>query len=165
VTQSDPIPNPQYLTAEAVANWFINQSIEANQPFGLIKLQRLLFFAHGWCLALYGLPLLRDQVEAGDYAPVFPSIQKFGEVYGSNPVSSFLKISGSQSLPAVSENDPRIPLLQKIWEVYGKCTDVHLCRIATEKEGPWDTTRKLNPGRTGTNIPDTLLESHFKSLL
>ena len=58
----------------AIANEFIRRSLAAPEiELTQMKLQKLVYFAHGWNLvASDGDPLVEDEVQAWDYGPVFP---------------------------------------------------------------------------------------------
>jgi len=161
-SKSDYAMTNAYLSTEAVANWFIKKVRENGHSITVMKLQRLVYYAHGWCLALYKTALVKDQVEAWAFGPVFPRIYHLAKQYGSQPITS--PLSDSFTKPSlVAGDDPRVPLLEKIWEVYGRYTDSQLSRMANKPDGPWHRTMQLNPGRRGTNIPDSELINHFSS--
>jgi uncharacterized phage-associated protein len=148
------------LTTEAVANWFILKAKENGESITAMKLQKLIYYAHGWCLALYKRPLVEDKVQAWTYGPVFPHVYHLAKAYGSDPIDSLLY--GYFPPPSVvQDSDPRIPLLEKIWDVFGKYSASQLSRMTHELGGPWDKTIKLNPGRRGTTIPEDLLIEYF----
>jgi uncharacterized phage-associated protein len=151
------------LSTEAVANWFIKKAQEGGDSITAMKLQKLIYYAHGWCLGLYDAALVEDQVEAWTYGPVFPHVYHLAKQYGSQPITSLL--SNSFAEPAfVAEGDPRIPLLEKIWEIYSKYTALELSDMTHEPDGPWQKTIQRNPGRRGTDIPDEELRHYFQSL-
>ncbi len=151
------------LSTEAVANWFILKSKEQAESMTAMKLQKLIYYAHGWCLALYNEPLVEDQVEAWTYGPVFPKVYHLAKYYGSEPITSPLNeiFSDPSFIPG---SDPRIPLLEKIWEVYGGYSASQLSRMTHEVGAPWDKTIKDNPGRRGTDIPDKVLQEYFSQV-
>jgi uncharacterized phage-associated protein len=151
------------LSSESVANWFIERAHKAGDNITAMKLQKLLFYAHGWCLGLYGWPLVADQVEAWTYGPVFPRIYHLAKSYGSHPITSQLYDYFSE-LSQVPAGDPRVHLLEKIWELYGEYTAAQLSHMTHEPSGPWARIRRDNPGRKGTDIPDSLLREYFGRL-
>ena len=120
-----------YLSSLAVANWFLAKNLNST----VMRLQRLTYFSHCWCLTLYDKPLTDEFAIAYPYGPVFPTIYNAALNYGSGPVKDYL--SEYFKSPTVSPEDPRIPLLLKIQEIYGNYTDNQLSRIATEENGPW----------------------------
>lgn len=148
------------LSPEAVANWFISRAKEQGHLLTLPKLQRLTFFSDGWCLVFYDNPLVKEQPEAWSYGPVYPSLYEIGVFYGVEPIES--PLSEPDTIPLlVPQDDPRIPLLQRIWDVYGKYSAAELSRIANEPDGPWDLTRRANPGRDKPGISNDTLKSYF----
>lgn len=147
-----------YLSSLAVANWFLAK----NPNSTVMKLQRLTYFSHCWCLALYNKPLTDEFVSAFPWGPVFPSIYHCTKEYGSGLITTSLS-ELLRSPPTISEQDPRIPLLLKIQEIYGSYSDNQLSRLATEDNGPWHTTILNNSGRKNPIIDENLITSYFKS--
>ena len=127
-----------------------------------MRIQRLTYFSHCWCLALYNQPLTDEFVSAFPWGPVFPTIYNVAKEYGSGPIkfplSELLK-----SPPTLEAQDSRIPLLLRIQEIYGSYSDNQLSRLATEDNGPWHTTILNNSGRKNPNIDENLISSYFKS--
>ena len=142
-----------YLSSLAVANWFLSK----NPNSTVMRLQRFTYFSHCWCLALYDLPLTDEFAIAYPYGPVFPTIYKAALDYGSGPVEDYL------SDDFISEEDPRIPLLLKIQEIYGNYTDNQLSRIATENNSPWQVTIANHPGRKNPYINEETIKSFYRS--
>lgn len=148
----------QYLSSLSVANWFLDKKPNST----VMRLQRLTYFSHCWCLALYNQPLVDEFATAYSYGPVFLSIYNAAKEYGSDPINYPLS-ELFKSPPTVSSQDPRIPLLLKIQEIYGSYSDNQLSRIANEENGPWDTTINNHPGRKNPNINEDLITSFFRS--
>lgn len=66
-------------SAKDVAKLFIELgTIQADSDSGdgmtNLRLNKLLYFAQGYCLAKYGTPLFMDEIEAWDFGPVVPSV-------------------------------------------------------------------------------------------
>lgn len=146
----------------AAANWFITKAKESGKEITAMKLQKLIYYAHGWCFALYARPLLNEQVEAWQFGPVFPSVYRAAKAYGSSPINNLLETFFGGS-PEIPREDPRIPLLEKVWEIYGKFTAYQLSNMTHEHGTPWQLTWDECQGRRGTDISDERLESYFKS--
>lgn len=147
-----------YLSSLAVANWFLSQQPRST----VMRLQRLTYFSHCWCLAVYDLPLIDEFAIAYPYGPVFPTIYKSALNYGSDPVEDYLS-DDFKSPPIISSEDPRIPLLLKIQEIYGNYTDHQLSRIANEENGPWQVTITNHPGRKHPCIDEETIKSFYRS--
>ena len=66
----------------AVANFFIQKSIETGLEVTPMKLLKLVYIAHGWSLGLFGEPLIDEAVVAWTYGPVIPDLYKVLKDYG-----------------------------------------------------------------------------------
>lgn len=51
-------------TATSIANFFIQKGMEDRKPVDQMKIQKLVYFAHGWSLAIANKALLNEAVEA-----------------------------------------------------------------------------------------------------
>ena len=117
-----------------------------------LKLQKLLYYAQGFHLALFGKPLFSERIEAWQYGPVVPEIYRFYKQYGSN------------SLPQpdnfnIDEYDEETQeLLNEVYEVYGQYTAPTLMRF-THQEIPWKET-PLNE-----EISHNLMKAYFETQL
>jgi uncharacterized phage-associated protein len=150
--------NPETLS---VANWFINAARRDGQQITLSKLQKLVYFAYGWHLALYGKPIISEVVTMMPWGPGFQTIYSFAGEFGCEPVPSCLSLF--DGCPTLREDDPRIPLLRRIWEIYGEYHPYQLARMVNGANGPWGKTRRKYPNRTHVSIDDDLIMKAFKS--
>ncbi|MBL8233482.1 MAG: DUF4065 domain-containing protein, partial [Bryobacterales bacterium] len=74
--------------ALAVANRFLALAARDKKPIDHLKLQKLIYFAHGWYLAFTGSPLLTEHVEAWQYGPVIPTVYHQFKRFGSATITS-----------------------------------------------------------------------------
>ncbi len=162
----------------AAANFFLKTGLEKDVPLTQMKLHKLLYYAHGWHLALIEKPLLNEMVEAWEYGPVVPSIYHEFKDLGSKPISRLatdlaLGERDDEGLasfffhePSIAATDPFVPaLLKRIWEVYGKFSAAQLSRMTHAADSPWTEARKANPGIRGVDIPNDCIRSFFKERL
>ena len=62
-------------SSKAVANYFLEKSdLPAKGRLTQMKLHKLVYFAHGICLAVYNKPLIKDEIQAWQYGPVVPEL-------------------------------------------------------------------------------------------
>lgn len=61
-------------SADDVARYIIWFAHEHGSSITNLKLQKLLYYAQGWHLAIYDKPLFSDRIEAWVYGPVVPDI-------------------------------------------------------------------------------------------
>lgn len=72
----------------AVANWLLKLSWAENKPITQMKMQKMLYFAHGWHLALLDKPMMNEVVQAWQYGPVFESVYHTFKYFGANLIDS-----------------------------------------------------------------------------
>lgn len=159
----------------AIANYFIELARQHGQPLSPMKLQKLVFFAHAWWLALTGTPLIDETVEAWEYGPVIPTIYQEFKHYGKDnikePCRSFTFVGGEPiaSPPELPCPDSNVEaLLNKIWEVYSKFSAFQLSNMTHIAGTPWEkrvSEIKAKQGilPKGYDIPDDLIMEYFRS--
>lgn len=163
------------FSVQAIANYFIRQGREDQNPITHMKVQKLSYIAHGWCLALMERPLISDPVEAWEYGPVYSSLYQELKEYGRNPIQEEIKtlVFSEDSLDWTvasieKECDDEIELsetrelLDKIWEVYKPYEALQLSMMTHEEGTPWYTVNSKYPQARNRRIPNTLIETHFR---
>ncbi|WP_341837770.1 type II toxin-antitoxin system antitoxin SocA domain-containing protein [Chitinophaga pollutisoli] len=64
-------------TANQIASWFLmHLNTEAGDTISPMKLQKLIYYAQAWHLALYDKPLFEDRIEAWGHGPTVPAVYK-----------------------------------------------------------------------------------------
>jgi uncharacterized phage-associated protein len=160
-------------SAAAVANWFLTRAAQDKVPLDPMKLQKLIYFAHGWCLALTGKPLIDEHIEAWDYGPVVPSVyhefKDFGRRPIDRPMTDLASVISEGLLKDYTLHEPKIiddpdieKLLERVWEVYGKLSGVTLANMTHAPDGAWHKAyTELAQGRRGVDIPDAFIVREF----
>lgn len=134
------------------------------EPCDHLKLQKLLYFAHGFYLANYNKPLLNDFFQAWPYGPVISSLYHDFKKFNKQPITS------SQIHPKEEITPGDKQFLDQVWDLYGHADGALLSRITHEKNSPWeivamDIVKKgINTFRP-INIPDVLLYQYFSEWL
>lgn len=148
-------------SAIAVANYFVAKGAEEGRPVDPMKLQKLVYFAHGWHLAVHGEPLLDERVEAWTYGPVVPSIYHAVKRHGAAPIKRPIR----QFVQSSTVADPQVlRLLQRVWDVYGRYSAVELSRMAHDPQGAWHRTWEGAAQRgaiKSVDIPDDQIKAYF----
>ncbi|HEV7591149.1 MAG TPA: type II toxin-antitoxin system antitoxin SocA domain-containing protein [Longimicrobium sp.] len=119
------------LTATKVAKYFLSKVDEdAGDGISNLKLQKLVYFAQAYHLAMYNEPLFADQVEAWEHGPVVPDLYRHYKAYGSG------------NIPAPADFNPddydqqSAELMDEVYEVFGQYSAWKL-RNLTHQERPW----------------------------
>ena len=136
-----------------VANAFVSAGVPGLTP---MKLQKLIYFAHGWHLALTGKPLVDEPFEAWKYGPVLRTVYFEFNHYGANIVA--------QESPRGTQKLPReiVPLIDKILRRYGHYSAGTLSALTHVKDSPWSIVyAKLD----GSIIDDRIILADFKAVM
>lgn len=157
----------------AIANELIKRGIEHDSPPTQMKLQKLMYFAHGWHLALFDEPLVDELFQAWPYGPVIPSIYHEFKIFGTVGIDTF----GSELImlpdgkfswvePFIQNSAGIVtPLLDRIWKVFGKYSGGQLSEMTHANGSPWKEMHDRHGDTRNTVIPDELIKSYFKGLI
>lgn len=146
-----------------------------------MHVQKLVFFAHGWHLAIRSEPLIDEQVEAWKFGPVIPSLYQAFREYGSQPITSkyqplHLNTDGGKwrfvwlDPPSVDGSSEAATftrgLLDKIWDIYGKYSAIQLSNMTHQPGTPWQVTVEKYGGSPPkhTDIPQEVIRTYFTNL-
>jgi uncharacterized phage-associated protein len=162
--------------AAAIANEFIKLARESHRPLSPMKLQKLVYFAHGWYLAFTGEPLINEPVEAWQFGPVIPSLYHTLKNYGSKEIADPLTddvfhLFADDEVHEYSIDDGYNPeenalakeIIKRIWEVYGGLSAVQLSNLTHDQDAPWAVT----PGKDKkhTIIEQETIKNYFLRML
>ena len=129
--------------AIAIAYEFVRRGIRDNKPVTQMKLQKLVYFAHGVHLAEFGEPLINEKFQAWEYGPVVPEIYAAYKIYGSDLIIDtgnlfwFLSASQKEILNATSLTKEAKQSIDITWDIL-KDIDAITLSAWTHREGsPW----------------------------
>lgn len=119
-----------------VANYFLTlQDENAGDSITNMKLQKLLYYAQGFSLAIAGKPLFNEDFEAWMYGPVIPAVYRKYSSFYNNP----LPMPTDFQLDKFTTEEQS--LLNEVYRLYGQFSAWRL-RDMTHEEPPWrDTPR------------------------
>ena len=143
--------------ARAVANEVISRAIAADRPVSSLKLTKLVYFCHAWMLALYDEPMLDEPVQAWLYGPVIPGVYDSVSRYGRMEI-----VSPINKAPKEAFSDAEKSIINQVWDIYGKRSDLQLSSIAHRDGTPWHQI--WNAKGAFATIPDDLIRSHYKAI-
>lgn len=150
-------------SAFAVANYFLEKS----KSIDPLKLQKLIYYAHGWHLAHGDCPLIDESIEAWPYGPVIVSVYEEFKNNGYNPIKEkALKWDRTQmcfiapELPKEDNFAKRV--CDVVWVAYGDMSGIQLSNATHAPGTPW---RKIWDGNDRRVIPDDLIKEFFKQKL
>lgn len=160
--------------AEAIANYFLGLAERNEKSITPMKIQKLVYFAHGWHWAIKNEPLVDEDIQAWRFGPVIYSLYREFKEFGDqaitrrainmrvNPENNELE----KHEPEIDRKDNLNELLEKIWEVYGEYSAAQLSNMTHEKGSPWDQVVSKCGGSVpmGIDIPDEIIKDYFCKL-
>ena len=142
------------LSCYDAAKYFLAQASEdAGDLISNLKLQKLVYYAQGFHLALYDEPLFPEAIEAWTHGPVVPDLYRHYKKYGAGaiPCPEYINFS--------IYDDETKSMLDEVYCVFGQFAAWKL-RNMTQAEYPW----KLAAQNCGT-ITHQSMQKYFKTQL
>lgn len=123
------------LSCFDVADYFLSLTDEeAGDLISNLKLQKLVYYAQGFNLALYGKPLFNETIEAWEHGPVVPELYHKYKEYGSCTIPTPKDIDFDKFDKKTRE------LLDEVYEVYGQYSAWKL-RNLSHNEPPYEDAK------------------------
>lgn len=125
-----------------------------------MQLQKLVYIAHGYCLAALGRPLISEQVTAWKYGPVIPTIYQ-----------EFKRFGGSVIAPSIHHcyqllNADEEQLLDSVVQAYGALSGVQLSELTHRPGSPWfKVWNSDGHNRDNAVIPNFVIKEQYERLL
>lgn len=149
-----------------IADVFLELAERDYERLTPMKVQKLVYFAHGWTLALADRPLINEQVEAWRFGPVVPSLYHVLKYYGAEAIPTGTRLSAQAIF---GEGEP-LPvdgfdrkLVEKVWSVYGRFNAVELSEMTHATGSPWHVIwNNGGKNKKGTDIPDAEIQKFFR---
>ncbi|MCY4292405.1 MAG: DUF4065 domain-containing protein [Roseovarius sp.] len=121
-----------------------------------MKLLKLVYMAHGWCLAILDRPLIMDRIEAWDYGPVIPAVYHAFRWEGTHNLSEF-PMEEREFEPDISK------LLENVCDICKSKSAIQLPNLSHVEGGPRDKAYGL--GHRFKGIGDDMIKEHYKARL
>lgn len=157
----------------AVANSFLDIAKSAGEPVDPMKIQKLVYFSHGWHLGYGKGALSAENAQAWRWGPVFPFLYHEVKRWGSGPIMNPVRTFDGRDGDKFRWDVPKIPpedafaqmLVRRVWEVYGRMSGLALSQLTHEPDGPWHETWVRYPGVRNLEIPNLLIRKYFAQKL
>ena len=145
----------QGMKAYDVAKYFLTLQEDDARDISNLKLQKLLYYAQGYHLALFARPLFDDRIEAWIHGPVVPAIYFQYKNHGGEPIPP------PDDFDSALHDCETIEFLDEVYGAVGQFTAWKL-REMTHAEPPWKEA--FNPGDPG-DISHDAMRSYFSTLV
>ncbi len=118
---------------KAVANEFLRRE---DGPVNQMRLQKLVYIAHGWNLAVNGEPLTNVDPSAWDNGPVYRTIWDHIRQLGYNASNRLLGSARDDPYEAdLTEREQDV--IDHVWNRYSSYTGGDLSKMTHEEGTPW----------------------------
>lgn len=139
----------------AVANCFLSIAKAEGSSITNLRLQKLIYFAHGIYLATTGAPLVNEPFQAWTYGPVLPSLYALLRVFGNKPISYDIVYNGED----VERNSQAYVIIKMAWDRLKVYTTAQLVEVSHRMGSPWHNA--IAKGGRFTEISNDDLRTYF----
>jgi uncharacterized phage-associated protein len=137
------------ITANTVVEYFLALANEIEEPITNMKLNKLVYYAQAWHLAIFDTPFFKDEIEAWVHGPVVRSVYDTYSQFKWMPIN--IETQPSEKIRQQFSPDQQ-DILDDIVEIYFPDTAYSLEQL-THSEDPWIFARMgLAPYETSTNV-------------
>lgn len=152
-----------------------NAILDIAEGFGFklsnLALNKILFFAHGWHLAVLDRPLVDSVFEAWQFGPVHPQIYRQLKGFGNKAIPKGRRLTSIDLETGIDRpvkanlDKEEYEFCSKLLKFYGKYSASKLVEISHESGAPWDQVwekagRSASPGMT---IPDEITKAYYQA--
>ncbi|CAG9932193.1 Panacea domain-containing protein [Candidatus Nitrotoga arctica] len=114
-----------------VADYFLaQQDTESGDTISNLKLQKLVYYAQGFHLAIFDAPLFNEPIAAWTHGPVIPELYQKFKIYGSGAIPC------SADIDLTRFDEETKAFLDEIYSVFNQYSGWTL-RNMTHEELPW----------------------------
>ena len=121
--------------ATAIANEFLRRRGTDTWPAQML-IQKLVYIAHGWALAITGKPLVAESPEAWDNGPVFRSIWDHIRDFGYRGEHCTLTEPDTKIEIRDSLTPEQTAIIDHVWRKYGGSSGIDLSKMTHEPGTP-----------------------------
>lgn len=154
------------MLVHAVADYIVLKGTgDPKNPVTPLNLEKLLYYAQGWHLALRDEPLFDEEIEAWRFGPVVPAIYRRFRFFGNKPIEASAITNPEALLSPAS-----MSIIDQVLEHYGRFTSSELVGM-THRESPWKDTWGNKPSDdeghdviNTSQIRDFFLQAHQDAL-
>lgn len=146
--------------AKLIAYAFVKRGIDEGRPVTQMKLQKMVFFAHGVHLAAFYTPLVQEDFEAWQFGPVVPSIYQEYKSFGSQPIKTTVEYPNSEKV-YLDENAKAA--IDYTWNATKNLSASTLSAWTHMKGSPW--YEYYVPNVWSVQIDNSTIQKYFQQLL
>jgi uncharacterized phage-associated protein len=146
--------------ATSVANTFLDLAQAEGRELTNMKVQKLVFIAHGIYMGLNGedRPLIKEHVKAWKWGPVIEELYEGLKEYGAFTCGK-VKDENGEEIAGIPEDAKEYDFVKTIWKLYKDFTAFALSRLTHMKDTPWDIVWRAAPWGY---IPNGIIATYYE---
>lgn len=154
--------------AREIANFFLDYAEEKDSSLTVMSLLKLIYFAHGWHLAQYEKPLVKNKFEAWKHGPVVRVVYECFSDSGKSPIKKRAKkfdpVKAEYFYAEYNLNVEERALLQHVFEAYSYFHAFELSDMTHAADSPWYKIWNTEDSSScpGMQISDNSIKEHFQ---
>lgn len=154
--------------SRVAANALLKAAWSSGCEVSNLKLQKLLYFAHGLMLTRSGRPLVNREFEAWSYGPVERVAYEAFSSWGRNPIESFAKgtnpVTGQTHEIGDEIGTKSLEVVNDVVGRFGGMTAGQLVKLSHASGAPWDIVIRdsVESANIGLTIPNGVIRSAFR---
>ena len=160
-----PESSSALYTPSHVANFFLDCAKEEGKDLTMLKLQKLVYFAYGWTLAVLGQELFNTTehpIRRYRYGPVLESLYHEFKFLGNSPIDFYSSglddpNDGFKTLHIAKSDEKVRRVLARVWRLYRSLSGKDLILLTHQTGAPWDKANRT--GASALNKAD--VKKHF----
>lgn len=156
---------------EAVANKFLE--LADNTGLTQLQIQKLVYIAHGWTLALCHEPLTNELPQAWSRGPVYAGLRTRIARFGADRVTDYIRQNDNNPAVFVFSGDRgevfsanftknEESIISQVWDNYRGFSGFQLSMLTHKAGTAWHKT--YSEFERNKPIPDVLTKDHYLSL-
>ncbi len=147
-----------------IANEFIRRGLHEGRAFDQMQLQKLVYIAHGWCLAFSEQPLTGDRPEAWEFGPVYRRLADALQAYGTEHVAHAIPAANTRVSPAdfarADLDSFEMDVILMVYEDYSAFSAGRLSALTQSAGSPWEQVYANGYGKL-RDVPHQLIRDQF----
>jgi uncharacterized phage-associated protein len=154
--------------ARKISNFLIARSHTHSFELTNLRLNKLLYFIHGWALTSRREGLIRNHFVAWEHGPVirpvYDAFKTYGDAKITEPARYLDYISGKNKVVPYDDIPPAdTETIMRVFSNYDRYSTGKLVEMSHERGGPWDVifTAWSKDHKRNLRIPNDLIRSHF----
>ena len=156
--------------AREVGNYILRLANESEVKLTQMSLLKIVFYVHGWYLATYNEPLIKQPVEAWEHGPVVKVVRDAFKAFGKMPITRYAERIDLETGELIAIGSSLSPgderFVESIFDLYKTKDAFELSDMTHREDGPWDRVWNATStlGRLGLRIKNDDIRDYFKKM-